>query len=267
MFWTILSLAALIMALGATAIFAYWKYTQRPAAGSVLLQVDLSRVAPEKRAAVWQNTVESIRQRAIDLGVRPRVLEVGNDQLRVEFFGLRHDQIADAGARLVQPGRLEFRLVHPILANLPARPEAMIVPPGYEVLRFHDGESNAGRPGPRYSAVKRVPEMTGDDIDKAYATMDEYGAFQILLAFGKDGTRQFADLTEANINRQLGIVFDGRLYCAPVIRDRISGGSAVITGRFTQREAIEMARILTYPLKVPVKLAAVDGGTDRPLQR
>jgi preprotein translocase subunit SecD len=265
--WTLVSLAAIIMALGGTVIFAYLKYTHRPATGSALLQFDLADVLPEKRAAVWKSTVKSIRARATDFGGPSRVLEVGNNQLRIEFFRLSHDQIAEVGQRLVQAGRIEFRLVHPELANLPESPAAVIVPPDYEVLRMQEVEHETGRQVSRYFAVRRIAEMIGDDIENAKVSMGLYGQYQILVFFGKDGTRQFADLTEANIGRQLGIVFDGRLYSAPVIKDRVSGGSAVLTGGLTQWEAIAMAKVLTYPLKVPSKLAAVDGGTDRPLSK
>lgn len=42
----------------------------------------------------------------------------------------------------------------------------------------------------------------------------------------------------------MAIVLDGKVYSAPVIQSRISGGKAVITGRFTLAEAQDLAVVL-----------------------
>ena len=54
---------------------------------------------------------------------------------------------------------------------------------------------------------------------------------------------------------QLAIVLDGKLYSAPTVRERIGGGSAVISGTFSQREAVELSNVLNNPLSVELEVA------------
>ena len=51
-----------------------------------------------------------------------------------------------------------------------------------------------------------------------------------------EGSAKFGAFTGANINRQLAIVLDNRIYSAPSINSRIDG-DGIIQGSFTQREA------------------------------
>lgn len=71
--------------------------------------------------------------------------------------------------------------------------------------------------------------LGGDGLDDAFVGYDQYGAPQVSLHFNSAGGARFADLTGANINRQMAIVLDKVVKSAPNIKDRISGGSAVIT--------------------------------------
>ncbi len=50
-------------------------------------------------------------------------------------------------------------------------------------------------------------------------------------------------------------VLDGRLASAPNINEPITGGTASISGRFTQREAFELANVLNNPLDLPLSIA------------
>ena len=49
-------------------------------------------------------------------------------------------------------------------------------------------------------------------------------------------------------------MLDGVIQSAPVIRDAIYGGDAVITGRFTEQEARGLASVLENPLQTPVSI-------------
>ena len=57
------------------------------------------------------------------------------------------------------------------------------------------------------------------------------------MEFNSVGAREFERITSENINERLAIILDNRVYSAPVIKDRISGGSAVIVGTFSPEEA------------------------------
>ena len=147
--------------------------------------------------------------------------------------------------------KLEFRLVHPRSSEIVANNG--IVPIGYERLREVSGKRDSS--GNIYIVEKR-PQMTGNAVDRAQAVQTQYGSIAISLKFNSKGAAQFATVTGKNVKRQLAIVLDGKLYCAPVIQDRIAGGQAEITGRFSMEEANNIADALnsgSFPFQVEVQ--------------
>ena len=54
----------------------------------------------------------------------------------------------------------------------------------------------------------------------------------------------FEKITGENVKKRLAIILDNNVYSAPVIQERIAGGRAQITGRFTTQEAHDLAIIL-----------------------
>src|SRR6185295_10373784 len=53
---------------------------------------------------------------------------------------------------------------------------------------------------------------------------------------------------------RFAIVLDGIIQSAPVIRDAIYGGDAVITGHFAEKEARGLSSVLENPLQTPVSI-------------
>ena len=75
--------------------------------------------------------------------------------------------------------------------------------------------------------------MTGDAIADANVRRgDTLEGLYVELALNSVGSTAFDRLTAENVGRLLAIVLDGRVYSAPQIRERISGGVASITGNF-----------------------------------
>lgn len=154
--------------------------------------------------------------------------------------------------------RLNFRLVHENNAELVkqylADKNNFVVPVGYELLttsEFRPGQE----PKVEYYFVNKIPEMTGKGISNAMATKDEFGQRKIQLRFSQAGAEDFARVTSRNIGRQLAIVLDGNLYCAPVVNQAITGGSAEISGRFSNEEAKSIADALvsgSFPFQIKV---------------
>ena len=153
--------------------------------------------------------------------------------------------------KLIQmSNKLEFRLVHPDSSSIIA--ENRPVPLGYECLREVSTKGESGR----VYSVQRRPEMTGNAIDRSQVSQTQFGAIAIALKFNTQGAAQFADVTGKNIKRQLAIVLDGKLYCAPVIQSRIAGGQAEITGQFSMEEAQNIADALnsgSFPFLIDVQ--------------
>lgn len=66
----------------------------------------------------------------------------------------------------------------------------------------------------------------------------------VVISLNSEGAKIFEKLTSENVGRRLAIVLEGKVFSAPVIRERIGGGVASIEGRFTIEEARELAAVL-----------------------
>jgi SecD/SecF fusion protein len=63
----------------------------------------------------------------------------------------------------------------------------------------------------------------------------------IEVVLTEKGRKAFADITRQSVGKRLAMVVDGKLPAAPRIETEIPGGRALITGRFSTREASELA--------------------------
>jgi preprotein translocase subunit SecD len=98
--------------------------------------------------------------------------------------------------------------------------------------------------------------LTGKHIKKAQLTFDnQTGKPQVALIFTDEGGKLFAKITEKNVGKPVAIYLDQFLLSAPVVQQKIEGGSAVITGNFTVDEAKKLAiAINSGALPLPIKL-------------
>jgi len=223
------------------------------------LQVDEQAIAKstkENRSEKLTKAIDIIGNRVNGLGVaEPIIRPLGESRIEVQLPGIstkENPQLVDA---LVKPARLDFKMVHPTIAP----PEE--TPAGYAPMVL-DVESRKGESFSEELYIKLVPEMTGEGVADAYPVMDEFGRFKIILKFTKEGSKQFAQVTKAIADEgqrtgrrgRLAIVLDGKLYSAPGVEKEIDGGSAEISGSFTQREAIDLSNVLNNPLDLPLQI-------------
>jgi preprotein translocase subunit SecD len=96
-------------------------------------------------------------------------------------------------------------------------------------------------------------EVLGRQVSKATAAVDTTtgGNWFVSLTFNGEGSKAFADQTARVVSltapqNQVAIVLDGLVVSAPRINEAIRGGSAQITGDFTQVEAQDLANVLKY---------------------
>ena len=78
-------------------------------------------------------------------------------------------------------------------------------------------------------------------LETAYVTTDSNGNYAIGLKFNSEGTKKFAEVTAANVNKSTYIYVGGTKIMAPKINSAISDGSAIITGNYTYAQAYEYA--------------------------
>jgi preprotein translocase subunit SecD len=64
------------------------------------------------------------------------------------------------------------------------------------------------------------------------------------MTLNDEGGRRFGKVTGANVDKRLAIVLDGQVFSAPVIKGKISGGRAEISGMANYEEARDLSVIL-----------------------
>ena len=103
--------------------------------------------------------------------------------------------------------------------------------------------------------VKKEPELTGGVITTARATIDPNTNQPIVtMEMNSEGSRDWARITGANINKRIAIVLDKAVFSSPVVRTKIIGGNSQIEGM----ENIDEARLLEIVLKAGALPAPVE---------
>jgi preprotein translocase subunit SecD len=111
--------------------------------------------------------------------------------------------------------------------------------------------------------VSKAIELTGSTITDAHAQTGDQsdptaiGKFEVSLSLNDDGAKVFSRVTGANIGKRLAIVLDKKVYLAPELRVKITGGRARVTGLDTMEEAKDLGIVLKAgALPAPVAILA-----------
>jgi preprotein translocase subunit SecD len=233
--------------------FSDFTVASRPlGGGNLTLELVLSEKAQQHiRQMAVDQAVETITNRIDQFGVaEPDIRPQGRDRILVQLPGIKDPQRAiDI---IGKTALLEFKLVD----EENSLEEALRgnIPPGDEILYEIAGEPGNQRKIP-YLLKKRAV-LTGEYLTDARVQIDtRYNEPYVSLSFDSRGARLFEQITGANIKKRLAIVLDNTVYSAPVIQDRIAGGRAQITGRFSMEEARDLAIVLRAgALPAPVKI-------------
>ncbi len=197
--------------------------------------------------------LETIRNRIDQFGVtEPDIRPQEDHRILIQLPGIRDPQRA---VELIgRTALLEFKLVD----EENSLEEALKgnVPPGDEILYQVTVDPQTGRQGKAPFLLKKRTMLTGEYLTDARVQIDnQYNEPYVSLSFDARGARLFEEITGQNVKKRLAIVLDGKVNSAPVIQDRISGGRAQITGRFTMDEARDLAIVLRAgALPAPVKI-------------
>lgn len=202
---------------------------------------------------------EIITKRVDGLGVAEPVIRLkGDNRIEVQMPGVSTKDNPNIIDTIGKPALLEFCLV-----NRTVDPRTTSVAPvGYRRMVEEREDRNTGKTYEVPYFIKSIPEMTGKSVASANAAMGQYGNNLVSMKFTSEGSKRFADLTRriaeenerTNTTGQLAIVLDGQLKSAPTVKEAITGGSAQITGNFTQREAMDLANVLENPLELGLEV-------------
>ncbi|RJR23726.1 MAG: protein translocase subunit SecD [Desulfobacteraceae bacterium] len=215
------------------------------------------RLDPKAKERIMKMAVdqalETIRNRIDQFGVsEPDIRPQEEDRILVQLPGIKDPKRA---VELIgKTAILEFKLMDEE-GNLEEAIKGN-VPPGDEILYEVATDPNTGAKRKIPFLLKKRTLLTGEYITDARVAIDSrYNEPYVSLSFDARGARLFEQITGENIKKRLAIVLDNNVYSAPVIQDKISGGKAQITGRFTMEEAKDLAIVLRAgALPAPVKI-------------
>ncbi len=257
-------LAALLAAmLVAFSIVTIWPPEKKIALGldikgGTSFLIKLQQVDKDKpiTPGLLDQAVEVIRKR-VDYfgGGEPIISPVGQDRILVQIPGLDTAKIQEARDQLSRVAKLEFRLVYPDNGE---RLRAIdngteVVPPEYKIENYKHAAEEDEKTTVERLLVKKKADLGGDRVSGSNAYYGNEG-WTVQLKFDSEGAKKFGQITEQYKGHRFAIVLDGIIQSAPVIRDAIYGGDAVITGHFAEKEARGLASVLENPLQTPVSI-------------
>ena len=197
--------------------------------------------------------LETIRNRIDQFGVsEPDIVRQGENRILIQLPGIKDTERAKD--LIGKTALLEFKLVddtHSVEDALKGN-----IPPGDEILYKVEENSETRRSQKTPFLLKKRTLLTGAYLTDARVQIDSrYNEPYVSITFDKKGARIFERITADNVNKRLAIVLDQTVYSAPVIQEKIAGGQARITGRFTTNEARDLAIVLRAgALPAPVNI-------------
>ncbi|MEI7590414.1 MAG: protein translocase subunit SecD [Deltaproteobacteria bacterium] len=205
-----------------------------------------------KKIAVEQS-LETIRNRIDQFGVtEPEIIPEGDDRMVLQLPGIKDP--ARAKNIIGKTALLEFKLVddeHQLDDALKGA-----IPQGSHVAYARKIDRTSGRSVDTPFLLKERALMTGESLEGASVKIGgKFGDPYIELKFNDRGASEFERITGDNVKKRLAIVLDGVVHSAPEIRERISGGQAIIEGSFSMDDAKDLAIVLRAgALPAPVQI-------------
>jgi SecD/SecF fusion protein len=89
--------------------------------------------------------------------------------------------------------------------------------------------------------------LASDDeniIEDARENTNQTGQIEVTMQMTPAAASRWAQVTGSNVGNHIAIVLDNRVYSAPVVNQKISGGNSQISGNFDIREAQDLANVL-----------------------
>lgn len=199
----------------------------------VVLDTDMSKIDPEKRADALVSAREIISNRVDQYGISEARIQTslmgGDYRIIVELPGIKDQQ--QALALVGQTAKLDFRLQGEL------SPEAT-----QSAALFLDSFEET--------------DLTGRDLTDARLDFNQQtGEPVVALEFNSEGRDKFAQITKEHQGEVLAIFIDGMPVAMPRINDPILDGRAIMTGGFKVDEAKRLAislRAGALPVEIEV---------------
>ncbi|TAG93653.1 MAG: protein translocase subunit SecD [Oscillatoriales cyanobacterium] len=233
------------------------------------IQVKTTATIPKIDQGMLEAVRRIVENRVNGLGVSEALVQtVGEDQILVQLPGVNDPQQAERV--LGGTAKLEFREQLPgteaqlaierqLQQELVAKKAQFKITP--DEAEFKANQAALKRSNEAIAKLYKSSELGGENLKDAQAqpTGNEWN---VALRFDTKGGELFGELTKnlAGTGRTLGVFLDEKVISSPVVgvefaQTGITGGNAVIQGRFTTQEANDLAvQLRGGALPVPVEI-------------
>ncbi|PAF43561.1 protein translocase subunit SecD [Helicobacter sp. 11S02596-1] len=201
-------------------------------------------LTPLEEQAIKKNAISqaigTIRNRLDQFGLaEPSVTQQGEEDILVQLPGIKTAQEEQRARDLIsKTAHLQMMAVdeerNPQVGTMT---ELEAQKYGDVILPFADSSGESGGK----ILLKAVPILDGNMLTDAQVVYDQNHQPVVSFSLDSQGAKIFGDFSGANINKRMAIVLDGKVYSAPVIRERIGGGSGQISGGFSVEQASDLA--------------------------
>ncbi|MBN2963904.1 protein translocase subunit SecD [Sulfurospirillum sp. T05] len=195
--------------------------------------------------------VETIRNRLDQFGLaEPTVARQGEESILVELPGIKTAEDEQRARELIaKAAHLQLMAVDS------KRQDQVYTMTAAEAASYGNVIFPDARNAQQKHLVQAIPILDGSMLTDARVAFDQNNQPVINFSLNSQGAKIFGDFTGKNVGNYLAIVLDDKVYSAPVIRERIGGGSGQISGAFSIQEAHDLAIALrSGALLAPVKL-------------
>lgn len=189
-----------------------------------------------KEQAISQ-AIETIRNRLDQFGLaEPTVAKQGEDKILVELAGIKSAEEEQRARELIsKAAKLELMAVD---EDRFSRVHSLSTA---EAATYGDVILEDVSDSQKKYLLKELPILDGSMLSDAHVGFNQNNHPVINFSLNGEGTAIFGDFTGKSVGKRLAIVLDGKVYSAPVINERIGGGSGQISGSYSVVEAKDLA--------------------------
>jgi protein-export membrane protein SecD len=227
----------------------------------LVYQADLSKVTGSVNDAM-QGVRDVVERRVNLFGVSEPVVQIsGTNRLIVDLAGIQ--DVNQAIQLIGQTPFLEFKTILPSAQGDAIIKQALGAKTQGITAVVLCAPANGQTLAQFLTAFKVDPcyqpsGLNGSGLKTASVTFNNQSLTpQVSLELNTEGTKLFAQITQANLGRTVAIYLDGLPISTPTVQSAITDGHAVITGNFTPTEAKTLVeRLNSGALPVPIQLVS-----------
>lgn len=239
------------------------------------------------KSKIIQQSIETIRNRIDEFGVaEPSISQQGADRILIQLPGMADAE--KAKSLINTTAKLDFMIVadEETPVDLPKIIEDAEKAGGYnlentkysEYIKKLNADITAKLPAKtmvlfeRSGNVKNIESgkipylvrtdtgLSGDALDDAGVSFDQYGVPEVSLRFNAVGAAKFKEVTGNNVGKRLAVVLDKVVKTAPMLKTAIGDGRAVITlgGSRGRDQLLDEAKMISTTLRAGALPASLE---------